>query len=219
MSNQNNPFDWIKEKIAAFKTNLPPDKKGGKSSYLLILLVLGALLMIVGSIWKEPPKNATVASSSSDESSETFGTKNTDTNSEMKIYEEQYENQLKEALEQIVGVHSVSVIVNVEATERKILEKNAVLRNQTTREEDKEGGVRQVEDQSKEDEVVIIQNGDKEEPIILETKKPEIKGVLVVAGGAENIQVEKWIIQAVTRVLDVPSHRVAVIPKKSKGDS
>ncbi|WP_062104715.1 stage III sporulation protein AG [Bacillus niameyensis] len=219
MSNQNNPFDWIKEKIAAFKTSPSPDKKGGKSSYLLILLVLGAFLMILGSIWKEPPKDATVVSSTSDESSETFGTKNTDTNSEMKIFEEQYENQLKDALEQIVGVHSVSVIVNVEATERKVLEKNAVLRSQTTREEDQEGGVRQIEDQSKEDEVVIIQNGDKEEPIILETKKPEIKGVLVVAGGAENIQVEKWIIQAVTRVLDVPSHRVAVIPKKSKGDS
>ena len=50
--------------------------------------------------------------------------------------------------------------------------------------------------------------------LFLQTKKPEIRGVLVVAKGAENIQVKKWIIEAVTRALDVPSHRVAVMPKK-----
>ena len=54
----------------------------------------------------------------------------------------------------------------------------------------------------------------KEGPIISETKKPSVRGVLVVAKGAENIQIKKWIIEAVTRSLDVPSHRVSVMPKK-----
>jgi stage III sporulation protein AG len=49
---------------------------------------------------------------------------------------------------------------------------------------------------------------------VVEYQKPAIRGVLVVAKGAENIQVKKWIIEAVTRSLDVPSHRVAVMPKK-----
>ena len=56
-------------------------------------------------------------------------------------------------------------------------------------------------------------------PVVIETKKPAIRGVLVVAKGADNIQVKKWIIEAVTRSLDVPSHRVAVMPKKTKGES
>ena len=37
--------------------------------------------------------------------------------------------------------------------------------------------------------------------LFLKQRKPEIKGVLVVAGGAENMQVKKWIIEAVTRAL------------------
>jgi stage III sporulation protein AG len=51
-------------------------------------------------------------------------------------------------------------------------------------------------------------------PVVVETKKPDIRGVLVVAKGAENIQVKKWIVEAVTRVLGVSSHRVSVVPKK-----
>src|SRR5690606_40596984 len=125
----------------------------------------------------------------------------------------------KEALEEIVGVYSVTVVVNVEATEKKVYEKNSILKNQTTNEEDEKGGKRQIEDQSKEDQLVIIKEGDKDIPLVSETRKPEIKGVLVVAGGAEKMQVKKWIVEAVTRVLDVPSHKVAVMPKKSKGDS
>jgi stage III sporulation protein AG len=38
--------------------------------------------------------------------------------------------------------------------------------------------------------------------------------VLIVAKGADDVRVKKEIIEAVTRVLDVPSHRVAVSAKK-----
>lgn len=60
----------------------------------------------------------------------------------------------------------------------------------------------------------MVQKGETDEPLVVETMKPKIRGVLVVAEGAENIEVKKWIIEAVTRVLDVPSYRVAVMPKK-----
>jgi len=214
------PIDWIKQKFLDNKT--PSDKNKTKPYYLLFLLILGALFMVMGSIWKDNGTPASDAVFNEDtreqDSSETFGVKKSD-NNDMKVIEEHYENQLKEALEEIVGVHSVTVIVNVQATERKVYEKNSILRNQTTHEEDEKGGQRQIEDQSKEDELVIIREGEKDIPLVSETRKPEIKGVLVVAGGAENIQVKKWIIEAVTRVLDVPSHKVAVMPKKSKGDS
>ena len=62
-----------------------------------------------------------------------------------------------------------------------------------------------MEDQSQEDQLVTVRDGDEEVPVIIETKKPVIRGVLVVAGGAENMTVKNWIIEAVTRVLDVPS--------------
>jgi stage III sporulation protein AG len=133
-------------------------------------------------------------------------------------YEAEYENQLKEALETISGVGTVSVVVNVESAGEKIVEKNRITGNQVTKETDREGGKREVEDQSTDEQVVIIQDGEKETPIVVQTKKPEIRGVLIVAQGADNIYIKKTIIESVTRVLGVPSHRVAVASKKMKED-
>ncbi|EEM04135.1 Sporulation stage III protein AG [Bacillus pseudomycoides] len=64
------------------------------------------------------------------------------------------------------------------------------------------------------EKTVIIREGDKETPIVLRTEKPKVRGVLVVAKGVDNIQVKAMVKEAVTRMLDVPSHRVAVLPKK-----
>lgn len=135
------------------------------------------------------------------------------------IMKKNTKNQLKEILETIIGVDDVSVVVNVDATSLKVYEKNKSNKNTTTEETDKEGGTRSVTDQTSEEEIVMIKNGDKETPVVVQTKKPDIRGVLVVAQGVDNVQIKQTIIEAVTRVLDVPSHRVAVAPKKIKEDS
>ena len=79
---------------------------------------------------------------------------------------------------------------------------------------EKEGAGRLV-DQLKDEQVVILRNGSSEEPVILMTKKPQVRGVLVVAKGAENAQVKAWITEAIQRVLQVQANRVSVLPKKS----
>lgn len=215
--NKKTPMEWVKEKISALKIQPPGKNNDKKPVYLLILLILGALFMIIGTFWKDggEDKPAAVFQSEDDSSTETFGKSKGDVNNKIEEYEIYYESQLKDALESIVGVSDVTVVVNVESTEKKIIDKNTVITNGITQEEDGNNGTRKTEQQTKEDQTVIIND----EPIVLETRKPEIKGVLVVAGGAENLQVAKWIREAVTRSLDVPSHRVSVLPKKSKGDS
>ncbi len=90
-------------------------------------------------------------------------------------YEKEYENQLKEILETIIGVDDVSVVVNVDATSLKVYEKNKSNKNTTTEETDKEGGTRSVTDQTSEEEIVMIKNGDKETPVVVQTKKPDIR--------------------------------------------
>ena len=88
---------------------------------------------------------------------ETFGQKNSEGNSVIIDYERTYEAQLKEALDKIVGVEDVTVVVNVDATELKVFEKNTNTQSQQTDETDREGGKRKVEDQSREEQLVIIQ--------------------------------------------------------------
>ncbi|OLN23523.1 hypothetical protein BTO30_04990 [Domibacillus antri] len=116
-----------------------------------------------------------------------------------------YERELTAALNEIAGAKNVSVIVNLASSERKVLEKNISSSTGSG-------------DDTNEEEMAVVRSGDAEAPVILEVRKPEIQGVLVVAEGAEKIQVKKRIMEAVTRVLGVPVHRVAVMPGK-KGET
>lgn len=213
MEQEKGPISWLKR---LFSKEGKPNKK---YQYLIVVLLLGAAFMLVSNalLDEENPSSSIPVLGNTDEGVEdveTLGRKSAAGNEMIAEYESRYETQLKEALEGIAGVSDVMVAVNVDATEKRVLEKNSVTRSQVTDETDREGGERKVEDSSQDNQIVIIREGEKEIPIVLETKKPEIRGVLVVAKGAENVQVKKWIIESVTKLLDVPSHRVSVMPKK-----
>jgi stage III sporulation protein AG len=213
-------FSWLKNTFFEPKET-QTDKKLSKFHYTLLILTAGILLMLLSNLFfrenQSSPSLQVINQSQEDQP--VFRQSKTEKNISITDYENRYENQLKEALEQIVGLDHVSVVVNVDATEAKVYEKNITSQSQTTDETDRDGGKRNVEDMSKDEQVVIVRNGDQETPIIVKTKKPEIRGVLVVAKGAENIHLKNMIVEAVTKVLDVPSHRVAVLPKKTKEES
>jgi stage III sporulation protein AG len=216
MENNKGPFSWLKNLVSKGESS---DKKSGKYQYMILVLCIGAAFMIVGNVLfsdKSAPLDSKAVTTSQAETSEVeaFSLKKDSNNKTISGYEEEYEKQLKKALEEMLGVEDVMVVVNIDSTDKKVLEKNTVTKSQTTEEKDNEGGERKVQDTSTDEQLVIIREGEKEVPIVVEYQKPAIRGVLVVAKGAENIQVKKWIIEAVTRALDVPSHRVAVMPKK-----
>ena len=115
-----------------------------------------------------------------------------------------YESELTRVLNEIDGVSDVSVIVNLASSERNVYEKNVVSSSGDS-------------ENTTDEQMAVIRNGDVESPVVTETRKPEIQGVLIVAQGVERVQVKKRMVEAVTRVLDVPMHRVAVMPGKTGG--
>lgn len=224
MSNKKKDFgSWLKGLFSKTAEGEEKRKDQNYQKYLVILLAIGVLMMLIGNLFQtksqtEHPQESSVVSAVEKDVA-VFGQKKSEGSSQIADYEALYENQLKEALEQIQGVSDVTVMVNLDATETSVLEKNTVIQSQQTDEVDREGGKRTIEDMSRDEQVVILRNGEQETPIVLQTKKPEIRGVLIVAKGAENIKVKQMIVEAVTRVLDVPNHRVSVLPKKTKGES
>ncbi|RJR12138.1 stage III sporulation protein AG [Candidatus Parcubacteria bacterium] len=221
MEKKNQAFiPWLKSLL--FDSS--KDKKSSKKQYFLVVLLIGVGCMLFGNLFFGKEEASTFNSAiptMTQQESETpvFNQKDGDNvPSTISDYEASFESQMTEALEEIIGVGKVNVVVNVDATEKKVLQKNETTSTQTTEETDKDGGKRSVTDGSKEEQVVMSRKGNDEHPIVLETKKPVIRGVLVVAQGAENIHVKQMILEAVTRVLDVPQHKVAVLPKKSKGE-
>lgn len=216
MDKNQGPFFWLKNLL---NRDGKSDKKLGKYQYLILVLCIGAAFMIVGNIFYKPGSGeppAVQAKNGQGNSTDVpvFGSKNNSNNKSIADYEHQYEDQLKSAIEGMLGVKDVTVVVNLDSSDKQILETNKSTKTQTTEETDQSGGHRKIQDSSTDEQLVITKNGDKEVPIVVETKKPEIRGVLVVAKGADNIQVKQWIVEAVTRALGVPSYRVAVEPKK-----
>lgn len=202
------------------KNSSPDESKKGKLSFfqwMVIFVCLGMAAMILHNFWSTEQGLQSVSLTSKavvEEDALATSKKVRAGPSTIKEYEEWYENQLTEVLSTIVGVSDVTVMVNLDSTEEIVVDKNARIQNSKTMEQDREGGSRELVDQLKDEQVVILRNGSSEEPVILMTKKPQVRGVLVVAKGAENAQVKAWITEAIQRVLQVQANRVSVLPKK-----
>lgn len=210
------PLSWLKNVLSSDGN----EKKQGKTTYIVIVVLFGAAIMLLSNMFlKDNNKAQEVAAynneASSEEAEETFGQKANSSNLTIADYEEQYKKEIKEAISAIAGVKDAIVYVNIEGSEKKVYEKNQSQTIQKTEEKDTQGGNRNVEETSNEETVVLVPNGDKQVPLVVETMKPKIAGVLVVAKGAGDIKVKTMIVEAVTRALDVPSHRVSVQPKQN----
>jgi stage III sporulation protein AG len=125
-------------------------------------------------------------------------------------YESSYESEIKDILAKIVGVGAVDVLVTVDSTEEIVVEHNYTESQQTTNETDPQGAKRHISSTSKSGDVAMS----KDAPIIGKTLRPKIRGVVVVAEGAENMTVKKMIQEAVSKGLDVPAHRISIVPSK-----
>lgn len=185
-----------------------------KFSWILLLSLAGMAIMILSSFFDiseqvVPDENQMLIQDTSG-----FIEKNS-TPKTMQDYEKLFENQLTEVLTSMIGVEEVTVKVNLDSTEELIIEKNKSFSEQTTKEKDKQGGSRDIRDVKKDEEVVLYRANNNEQPLIIKTLKPKIRGVVIVAKGAERIQVKAMITEAVQRLLDVPPHKIAILPGKN----
>lgn len=209
--------DILKEKIQKFLQSLTgEDNHSKKNIYLIIIALVALILVIFGNPFSSSKSDNTsqlhIQESLEEPTQETL--KNNDDKSSIgQSLESSYEKDLKEMLEKIQGVSEVDVMVNLDSTDVKVYEKNLIKGQQTTDETDNNGGIRKVEDQTEETQIVLVRQGDKEVPLLVQTKKPKVRGVFVVAKGVDQATVKMWVIEAVAKVLDVPTHKVSVMPK------
>ncbi len=132
-------------------------------------------------------------------------------------YERKYAGALKDILEKIVGVGEVEVLVTIDSTEEIVVERHHKDNQQTTQEKDQNGATRHITDVGRDGQVVLYETngrGGATVPLVVKTIKPQIRGVVVVARGAENAAVKKMLMDAVERGLAVPAHRISVVPRK-----
>ncbi|MGI8316182.1 stage III sporulation protein AG [Halobacillus mangrovi] len=191
-------------------------KEGSKISkpkYVIGLGLIGVLFILTSNWFQSSgqPEPEMPSQTSSEQKAEAESPEMTDS---ISLLESEYEKQLKPLLENIEGVSAVDIMINLSATHEKVYDKNLIISKQTTQETDKNGGEREIEDYSKEEQLVLVRQGDREVPLLTKTQKPAVSGVFVTAKGVDQMKVKGWVVEAVSRVLDVPSHRISVLPKQ-----
>lgn len=90
---------------------------------------------------------------------------------------------------------------------------NTVESRDTTEEKDSNGGTRTLNSESITTNTVISSESGGNKPLVLKEIKPQVNGVIVVAEGAQDVEVKAKLYEAVKTVLQVPGHRVQVYPK------
>lgn len=207
-------MQWMEQKFGGGPGG---PKRKNTIMWLVLILLVGAALMIMNSfltVKDVDPINEGRASPEPN-SQQTFLGSSPKENSAFHDYEEAYQSQLKEILQKIVGVGDVEVLVNIESTEEITVDKNYNDTQQMTTERDNNGATRNISEVTRSGEVVIYQVSGDQKPLVLKYIKPKIRGVIVVAKGAENVTVKKMISEAVERGLDVPPHRISILPRKT----
>ncbi|WP_339297348.1 stage III sporulation protein AG [Paenibacillus sp. FSL R5-0623] len=184
--------------------------------WLIILGLIGVGIMLFNSfvnvkkidsenIGREPPDPATSMASIQSNPSE---------QNPFQAIEIAFEDKIKGVLENIVGVGTVDVMVTVDSTEELVVQRNVKDSQQLTEETDASGGKRHMTQYTRDGEIITYEISGDQTPIVTKKLKPQIRGVLVVARGAENKVVKDLITDAVEKGLNVAAYRISVVPRK-----
>lgn len=184
--------------------------------HLLLLAIIGVILIFFGKAFvkKDDPIQEQNIPQVTKEKVNHLKNDNDDTEDMIVAeIEQNYEKHLEEMLNKMAGVSDAEVMVNLDSTNVKVFAKNIVHGQQTTDEVDRNGGERKVEDLTEDTQIVLTRQGDQEVPLLIHTKKPAVRGVFIVAKGVDHGNVKMSVIDAVSKVLDVSTHKISVMPK------
>lgn len=222
-------IQWIKEKY----TNLHI----GKDTYTILILV-GILLFVIS--WPVNEKKTDTEIGKSEKKSETelegadkveesgSWEKESDAVPVMsvgngaiyddttEIYVKNLEQRLEQTLSMVEGVGKVKVMVTLQATSERIIEKDQPMDRSIVTETDGEGGNRNSNDMSSEETTVYITDGEGNQiPYVVKELEPVVEGVTVVAQGGGNPVINKNISDIIQALFGIQPHKIIVVKMKS----
>lgn len=209
---------WLK-KIESLFSSGEGQKRSNTFRWLIILGLIGVGIMMFSSfvnvkkvdsenIGREPPNPAASMAANVQEG--------LDESNPFQAIETAFEDKIKGVLENIVGVGTVDVMVTVDSTEELVVQRNVKDSQQLTEETDANGGKRHMTQYTRDGEIITYEVSGDQTPIVTKRLKPQIRGVLVVAKGAENKVVKDLITDAVEKGLNVAAYRISVVPRKQE---
>ncbi|HOP99379.1 MAG TPA: stage III sporulation protein AG [Acetivibrio clariflavus] len=208
-------MDKLKKFVEYLRKLLKNDKNNKMGENLIILVIIGIIIIIAGSTLfeGEGKKDKKIASNKVEDNIEekaeeasVVGVNNEKTD---------LEKSIEEILSQINGVGKVDVLVTYSSGRQIVPYSDVKKSDEITEEKDSTGGTRKIDHSSYESQIAYEDSGSgAKKPIILKELLPEVKGVVVVAEGANDPLVKESLVNAVKVLLDIPVHKIQVFERK-----
>lgn len=132
---------------------------------------------------------------------------------------EQYVTSMEQKVEELLcgmdGAGKVKVIITLQTSVEKIVEKDMPVARSNTVEEDSQGGTRSVNTMDSDEKTIYSTEGSTSVPYVVKTVSPKVEGVLVLAEGAGNGTVSKNLSDAIQVLFGIEAHQVKIIKMKS----
>lgn len=123
--------------------------------------------------------------------------------------EKSLEEKIATNLKSISGVGETKVMVTYQAGLWKEYARNGSTTKRTSKETDKEGGVRETEEITENNTLVLAGNNG---PVLMVERRPEVAGVLIIAQGASNPKIKEQIFESVKTLLGIQPSKISVVP-------
>lgn len=176
-------------------------KQMKKNQWAVIVLV-GILLLVIA-IPVNPGKEEVMPQT--DVQKEKEGT-------QIQDYAESLERKLEQVLSRVEGVGEAKVMITLESSGEKVVEKDASFSDRSTAEEDSDGNTSNISEKEEGEETVYQSGSDGGQvPYVVEEKQPEIAGVIVVAEGGGQAVTANNITEAVMALFGVEAHKIKVM--------
>ncbi|MDY3919627.1 MAG: stage III sporulation protein AG [Candidatus Limivivens sp.] len=125
---------------------------------------------------------------------------------------EKLEKRLENALARVEGVGKTKVMLTMEATGEKIVEKDRQVSENSTSDNSAEGSIGSSKSQESSENTVYQKEKDgREVPYVTRETALKIRGVLVVAEGGDNPVIAQNITDAVMALFGVEAHKIKVM--------
>ncbi|MEX2356542.1 MAG: hypothetical protein WD535_05850 [Thermaerobacterales bacterium] len=182
--------------------------------WFLLAASLGVLLLITGNLFRPDPAPPPPSMAGQERPAAGAGVSRTpETSSDLAALESYLSARLTEDLSGVQGVGQLRVMVSLTAGEQQVFARDTEQSVRRTDETDAQGGRRLLDERNESARILWQASGSAaRDPVLQRVDNARIRGVVVVASGAGDPGVRLRLYRAVETLLDLPMHRIEIVP-------
>ena len=183
------------------------DKKKQIENIIVFIIILIITVLIINSMWSSNDKGS---KDNNQDSSKVLA----QTTSVSIDEQNDLETKLEDILGSIDGVGKVKVLIKYSESSTVVAMYNETTSESTTKENDKNGGSKDVKETENKKEIVYTDEKGENKPITEKVVMPVIEGAIITAQGAKDVNVKSSIVSAVEAITGLAVHKIQVFEMK-----